>query len=171
MKAKYLYLIIAAASILASCQKDNVKAPGASETKISTGSQSNIVAGPLTGRWQETKLILQMTDQAGAKIGDTVYAKQLLTSDYVQFNADGSCVLSQGQNYATSGIQGGAHNTPFNLTQESSMAILNYSGPIGTMGFPGPDTLYMQDANTVLIHSVATLMNGSAIVSDAYYTR
>lgn len=171
MRVKYLYLIIAAASILASCQKDAIKATSTSVAKTSANSQSNTAVGPIAGKWQETKLVLQMTNQNGVKIGDTVYTQQLLASDYAQFNADGSCVLSQGQNYSTSGIEGGAHNTPFNLTEQNSMTILNYSGAIGTMGIPGPDTLYTPDANTIRIHSVAWFLNGNTIVSDAYYTR
>ncbi len=88
MIIKYLPIaIVVSALALFSCTKDSQETPA--KTPHATAN-----ALPITGKWQQTKLVTYLLDTNGARLYDTTYLQPFTNADYVQFNNNGTCVLS-----------------------------------------------------------------------------
>jgi len=137
---------------------------------------------PVTGTWQETKLRVYTAAPSGAILNDTTYSGSTFTSlDYIQFNNNGTCILSSDHEYSPGGH--GLGSVPiYNL----SRGMLNYkaigsnlyilvssSNLINPGGFSSTDTVSMIDQNNLLSHNVnySNFPTGSNIIYDSYYVR
>ena len=182
MKIKYLPLFSFAliTVILVSCTKGNQNpAPSPSVNPVSS-PVSNSVSSPLTGKWQQTKLVTYLLDTNGARLYDTTYLQPFTNADYVQFNNNGTCVLSVDHYYYLN-EPGMSVPTPiptlitnFHYTPAGLKFVLV---PQNDGASPGgnsvADTASMLDNNTLLIHTVATGIGPTyhIFITDSYFSK
>jgi hypothetical protein len=162
MKYTYLLLIIAGlVTGLVACNKGSNKSP-------------------VAGKWQETKLRLYATDSTGAFLYDTTYLQPFTGSDYIQFNNNGTCVISNDYYYYPN--EAGEHVAPQKISPTSS--TMNYtvvgstyvlsqqSHLVNPGGFDVRDTISVINTNTLFLHSILySHVPGVKAISDSYYTR
>ena len=160
MKIKYLTFLIIISGGLFACKKESNK-PG------------------VIGKWQETKLRLYGTDSTGAFLYDTTYLAPFSASDYLQFNNNGTCTISEGHYYYPNELT--YPRQPQTVIPITS--IMNYTD-VGQKfvlipqrvlltpgGFDVRDTVLKIDANTLLFHTVAySFKPGYKTYADAWYT-
>ena len=153
MKLQNVALLIALAGALASCKKDKY---------------------PIVGKWQQIKLRTYTQSYAGVISNDTTFqSASFNSSNYVQFNNDGTCII--GIFYPPGSID------PRSTAAYASTAKYDYA-PTGNQyvmtqpttliypsGFITTDTASLNN-NTVLIHQVFN-SHINYTVSDAYYSK
>lgn len=135
---------------------------------------------PVEGKWQEVKMRYYNQDiTTGAISGDTTYQANTFGSfDYLQFNINGTCVLSrtglinnaQQQQTKIQDIQDCTYakaGSGFVLTQ-----VPKTPAPISGIGTTY--TVSSVSANTLILHAVSSYLNPSVpytSISDSYYTK
>jgi hypothetical protein len=133
------------------------------------------------GKWQENKVRIYQVGSTGLILNDTTYSGQTFTNlDYVQFNIDGSCVISSSHDYNPAGQgflttpQADQITSTWNFTGTWPKYIITNAGTVITPGFPAPaDTATVSSQNNLLLHKVFAvyIFNATTTVFDAYYTR
>ena len=120
------------------------------------------------------------TDSTGVFLYDTTFLQPFTSSDYLQFNNDGTCVISNDYYYYAN--QDGKQIPPQKIPATS--ALMNYT-VIGSKfvltphtrvfnpgGFDVRDTVSNSNSNVLLLHSILySHAPGYRVVSDAYYTK
>ena len=161
MKNNYLILLLIISAGLFSCKKEGTK------TAVS-------------GKWFENKLRIYATDSTGKFLYDTTFLQPFTASDYLQFNNNGTCVISTDYYYYPN--QNGQQIPPQKITPAAS--LMNFTA-VGTKfvltsqstltnpgGFDIRDTVSTINAQTLVRHTVVnTHVPGYTSYSDAYYTR
>ena len=172
MSIKYLSLtVIAVVFAFASCTKDNANLP------LIKAQSSDYAALPISGKWQETKVVTYTLDPSGNKLSDTTYLSPFTAADYALFNNDGSCMVSI-DHYYFQAIPG---NTPpqaipqlvnsFSYKATGAKYVMSQRISVqGPGGGSRTDTVSLQGSNTLLIHTVAYGIGPNASVTDSYYT-
>jgi len=134
--------------------------------------------GALSGKWQETKLVLYQ-DSANVVLYDTTYLQPFTNYDYIQFNSNSTCTIGNDHYYYVNSP--GSPKVPQAFTPVSSTSnysaygtvyIVNTTGGIANPGgFVSADTLSVS-GNTILLHSVFYAhVPGFVSITDSYYTR
>jgi hypothetical protein len=74
--------------------------------------KNTLQSGPITGKWQETKLNIHITVGTTTNADTTLTGVNFTSADYYQFNADNTAVISQSGSFGITGktitIQGGS---------------------------------------------------------------
>jgi hypothetical protein len=174
MSIKYLSIVfIATACAFVSCTKE------AQQPAPSTVDQSAPTKPyPITGIWQETKVVTYLLDPSGNKLMDTTYLKPFTAADYALFNNDGSCSVSVDHYYfqtvpgnlapqaipqLISGFSFMVSGSKYVMTQQISVQ--------GPGGGSRTDTASMTNSNTLRIHTVAHGIGPNVWISDSYYNK
>jgi hypothetical protein len=161
MKMKYLpILFIVLATAFVSCKK--------------------VQEAPLPGKWQQTKLVIRLNN-ANVVLWDTTYLTPFTSFDYMQFNANGTCVSGSdfylidapggvGYSKTVQEITQSTYN--FNYAIEGSVYVLTPNpNPVNFAGITVADTVSIKD-NTLLLHAVDYGPDHAVnSVFDSYYTK
>jgi hypothetical protein len=135
---------------------------------------------PVEGKWKETKMHLYNQDIiTGAISGDTTYqANTFGNFDYVQFESNGTCILSATGliNNSQQQITKVQDTYDFTYTKAGSGFALTpeHTNPSLISGIYTTYTVSGISGNTLILHSVAGYINPSVpykTMSDAYYTK
>jgi hypothetical protein len=178
MKMKYLPMLLIITACFVSCKKESKTANGG---KSSLSGQTSILGTTpvAAGKWQETKLRMYELDSMNTILYDTIYVHPFTSSDYLVFNADGTCVIGTDHYYYLNSP--GSPKVPQQIspvaTNYSYAAIASYyvlNAQISLEnpgGFVTADTL-SANSTTVLLHSVFYSHEpGLRLISDSYYTK
>ena len=136
-------------------------------------------SGPLSGKWQETKLVINVYN-ANVVSWDTKYLSPFTRFDYIQFNNNSNCIIgsdfylsaeSGGSSYSKP-IQAPAGTSDFNYSASGSVYVLTptISQPINFAGAYTTDTVSIH-GNSLLLHVVNYFGPWVHSTSYLYFTR
>lgn len=162
MKLHYTLILLTAFAIsFASCKKG--------DTAVS-----------ITGKWQETR-IRYYEINANMLVRDTTYLAPFTDLDYVQFNANGTCIFSSDHYYYPN--QSGYPTTPQLIPQSTDTIaytsagdgkyVFNQNQWLNYSGFILTDTAFVT-GNTLRIQFInygISSTDGHRDVTDSYYQR
>ncbi|MFI5162981.1 MAG: hypothetical protein ACHQHN_16995 [Sphingobacteriales bacterium] len=135
--------------------------------------------GAVEGKWQKVKMRVYNQDiNTGAISNDTTYQANTFGSfDYVQFNSNGTCVLSEtgfigteSQVIATQDKQ----NYTYAKSGSGFALTLVQTNPSVISGIGTTFTVSSVSGNTLILHAVNSYLNPSVpykTISDSYYTK
>ncbi|MFI5136210.1 MAG: hypothetical protein ACHQIM_00195 [Sphingobacteriales bacterium] len=136
--------------------------------------------GAVSGRWQETKLVIKVYS-ANVVAWDTTYLSPFTRFDYIQFNNNGTCAMVSdfylidapgglGYSKTTQTITPSTYN--FDYSAYGSVYILTSpSNGVNFAGITTGDTVSIH-GNTLLLHVVDLGPDHlSKSVFDSYFTR
>ncbi|CAN5364806.1 hypothetical protein BH09BAC6_BH09BAC6_26150 [soil metagenome] len=189
MKAKFVYvLIIGATLFLYACNKDSIvsfrhptNGSGRLHTVLDTAITITPGSASIIGKWQQTKLRIQVKTNNNGLVADTSYSGAVFNAnDYFEFKSDSTAYLQVDGIFSVSGIghaTDGAGNTIFGKGDyvyhiKGSALLLAWRLPVPQPLIIGADvrTIATLDAHNLVIHEVYTL-DSSITVTDSYYTR
>lgn len=166
MKFKSLLLPVSGIVLcLAACHKDT--APG------------NL---RVDGKWQQTKLRIY-ADSAGVIKYDTTYTKPFTASDYIQFNANGTCAIGSDHYYypnidnypkTPQLIPLSISEWKYNLVGNSTYVLNQQNTSINPGGFRfiTTDTVRILSAHSLWLHSASYSQIPAYVqIFDSYYEK
>lgn len=166
MKSKFLLLLVSGIVLsFTACHKGNNNAPG------------NL---PVDGKWLQTSLRIY-GDSAGIKTYDTTYTRPFTTSDYIQFNSNGTCAMSTDHYYYPNTAN--YPRTPqlipvsvgawkYSLVGNSTYALTQPNELLNPGGFEVSDTVKVLSAHSLWLHVVFySHAPGYTQTTDSYYQK